>query len=148
MKHTVKLALIATCGVLWGAHTHGQSAATNTNGALVIQAANTATTTPAIEISPEVREEMLKAAADEIGHPAPNDLDDLFARHGAMKEKMLAIEHRHASAGTNAPAAPVPAPVNSPKSALLKAKQPLPTEQLDQVINQLSEIRSQMTETP
>ena len=142
MKILVKLAIGAVCVVLFGTHTFGQAAAYSTNAALVIQANTNAA--PTVTISPEVRLEMIEAAGAEIGAPAPNDMEDLLARHGAMKQKILAVQNRHAPTPTDgastlrAPAGPaIPASV----------PQQVPTvQQLDHVISQLSAIRSQLIE--
>ena len=75
MKTNLKLALVAVCSVLYGAHVHGQSAALNTNVVSVLQDTNTTTMKPVeISISPEIRAQLLREAAEEIGRPEPNDL--------------------------------------------------------------------------
>ena len=148
MKINLILALIASCAVLFAVQSHGQSVAINTNGVLVIQSTNSTPTTPVIEIAPEIRAQLLQAAADEIGPPEPNDLENLLARHHAVKAKALAIQDRKARSSTNAvnAAALAPAPVTAPGTAPLNAPQTPTIEQLDRVIGQLTEIRSQLSE--
>jgi hypothetical protein len=149
MKRIIKLTIIATCGTLLGSHTYGQSAGADTNGPLVIQATNgaqaTPVTTPVLAISPEVRAEMINAAAREIGSPPPNDLGDLLARHGDLKLKILAIQAHHARLATNTLASPMPAA----SGAELPKAQPIPAvDELNRVIGQLSVIRDQLNKTP
>lgn len=150
MKHTARMAIVAMSAALCVGYTYGQSLASNTNAALVIQATNASTTaSPAIEIAPEIRAEMLRAAAEEIGSPGPNDLDDLLSRHAAMKQKVVAIQARQTRASTNAAAnVRATAPVTASRPVAVKAQRAPTIEQLDQVIAQLSEIRSQLGETP
>jgi hypothetical protein len=146
----MKLALIATSGALLGSQAYGQSAGADTNGPLVIQATNAAptapATTPLLTISPEVRTEMIYAAAREIGSPPTNDLGDLLTRQGDLKQKVQAIQARHARAATNVP--PVPMPPATTGAGLPKA-QPIPTvDELNRVIGQLSVIGDQLSKTP
>ena len=148
MKTNLKLALIASCAVLFAVHSHGQSVAINTNGVLVIQSTDSTPITPVIEISPEIRSQLLQAAADEIGPPEPNDLENLLARHHAVKTKVLAIQDRKARTSTNVVNVPAlaPAPVTAPGTAPLNALQSPAIAQLDRVITQLMELRSQLSD--
>jgi hypothetical protein len=165
-KLTRTLAFAAISAALCGI-AHGQSAALNTNAPLVIQATNTpGTGTQGIEIAPEIRAEMLEAAAREIGQPEPGDHDKMLARHAALKQQILVIQQHHPRATTNAPTtlttpaasaapavlAPTPAsvPGTSPATGVkpvgLKPRH-LPSDQLGRIINELSEVRAQLIET-
>jgi len=118
----------------------------NTNVVSVLQNTNTSTIKPVeISISPEIRAQLLQEAAEEIGRPDPNDLEDLLARHGASQTKIMAILDRQNRASTNGLSQRVPAPTY-PKPAVLNTQENPAVDQLDRVIVQLTELRSQISQ--
>lgn len=142
---------------------NGQSIAVDTNAPLVISATDSTGTDEnmkSVEVSPEVRAEMIESAAKEIGSPKPGDVDDLLARHDTLAKQMLAIQQRHDQGSTNAPttqstslasslAAPNLAVSSGPAVGTVmgvKDQSSQPSEQLGHIIGELSEIQSQLAQ--
>ena len=125
---------------------HGQNAPT-TNA---VNVTGTATSRLALEVAPEIRLQLLEAAAAEIGPVPANDLEDLIARHATEKAKFVTIQERKAKAAAAAQASVLVAATTPSRAVAFpasKTQQPQPlsaVDELDRAIAQLGSVRAKL----
>jgi len=140
-----KIALVAAA--LCSGAVFGQDVPTSTNSATVT---GVATSHLALDVAPEIRAQLLEAAAAEIGPVPQNDLDDLIARHAAEKAKFLAIAERKvkAAAAKPRPAAVEASPAKTVVVVPAGKSQPPPSAvaALDAAIAELGTVRARLAE--
>ena len=142
-----KTTIAIVAAALFSGAVFGQDVPTPTNSAAVTGVARPRL---ALDVAPEIRVQLLEAAAAEIGPVPQNDLDDLIARHAAEKAKFLTINERKAKAAA-AKARPVVTEAGAAKATLAvpagKSQQPpSAVAELDAAIAELGAVRARLAE--